>query len=142
MTQRGTGGRPSGQTTRATILGTAVDLASLQGLQQLSLARLAAAVNSSKSGLFAHFGSKEELQLATIEKAWGIFEDQVLSDPEGERADDAALRTLLERWLAFSRAQGVSGWMPVCASGGGIFDPVWAGQRCARERRCEPDPCP
>ena len=88
--------------TRTAILKAAVELASLHGLQQLSLARLAAAAKMSKSGLFAHFGSKEELQLATIQTAWGIFEGQVLRDPAGEREAERRLGELLERWLVFS----------------------------------------
>src|ERR1700732_4196054 len=58
-----------GAKTRATILQTAADLASVDGLDGLSIGRLATELAMSKSGLFAHFGSKEDLQLATIEEA-------------------------------------------------------------------------
>lgn len=58
---------------------------------------LASTVAMSKSGLFAHFGSKEELQLATVACAWQIFEAEVLPGPRDE--DD--LEKLLERWLSF-----------------------------------------
>lgn len=54
----------------------------------------------SKSGLYAHFGSKQELQLATIQGAWDIFEAQVIHDPPGERGGGPG--PLLERWLSFS----------------------------------------
>jgi AcrR family transcriptional regulator len=51
--------------TRSAILARAVDLASAEGLEGLTIGRLAGDLRMSKSGLFAHFGSKEELQLAT-----------------------------------------------------------------------------
>lgn len=89
----------SAQDTRAAILGASVELGSLDGLEQLSIGGLASTVEMSKSGLFAHFGSKRELQLATIELAWEIFHDEVLRD----RADDPerSLGALIERWLSF-----------------------------------------
>lgn len=58
-----------GVRTRTSILERAVDLASLEGLEGLTIGRLAEELGMSKSGLFAHFGSKEELQLAVIEAA-------------------------------------------------------------------------
>lgn len=60
---------------------------------------LAAQVKMSKSGLFAHFGSKQELQLATVAQAWATFEAQVLLAPPDR--PKAGLRELLERWLSF-----------------------------------------
>ena len=56
-----------GQRTRNSILETAAALATEEGLEPLSIGRLAEATDMSKSGLFAHFGSKEELQLATVD---------------------------------------------------------------------------
>src|ERR1700731_3622950 len=56
-----------GQLTRATILHIAARLATVEGLEGLSIGQLASATGLSKSGLYAHFGSKEELQLATIQ---------------------------------------------------------------------------
>lgn len=60
-------------------------MATVEGLDGLSLARLADAVGMSKSGLFAHFGSKEELQLATIDAASTIF-DELVIEPAGKEA--------------------------------------------------------
>src|SRR5690349_10701002 len=77
--------RSDGERSRAAILREAARLATVEGLDGLSLARLADAVGMSKSGLFAHFGSKEELQLATIEAASAIFEELVV-EPAGEAA--------------------------------------------------------
>jgi len=64
--------------TRQGILSVAARIASVEGLEGLTLGRLAAELAMSKSGLFAHFGSKEELQLATIEHARKIYVDQVI----------------------------------------------------------------
>src|SRR5438874_5848098 len=70
--------RERGERTRQAILGRAARLASAEGLEAVSLQRLADELEISKSGLFAHFGSKEELQLATIEEAARIFTAEVL----------------------------------------------------------------
>jgi AcrR family transcriptional regulator len=65
--------RSDGERSQNAILDEAARLATVEGLEGLSLARLADAVGMSKSGLFAHFKSKEELQLATIEAANSLF---------------------------------------------------------------------
>ena len=80
--------RPKGATTRAAILDRAVDLASIDGLDGLTIGRLAAELEMSKSGLFAHFGSKQELQLATVEAAAARFREAVI-DPAADAADGA-----------------------------------------------------
>jgi AcrR family transcriptional regulator len=67
-----------GERTRQAILSRASRLASAEGLDAVSLQRLASDLGISKSGLFAHFGSKEELQLATVEEAAHVFTDEVL----------------------------------------------------------------
>jgi AcrR family transcriptional regulator len=76
-----------GERTRASILEQATRLATVEGLERLSIGQLAAATEMSKSGLYAHFGSKEELQLATIETARQIFMEEVvrpaLAAPKG-----------------------------------------------------------
>lgn len=71
--------RSDGERSRSAILHEAARLATVEGLDGLSIARLADAVGMSKSGLFAHFGSKEELQLATIDTASAVFADQVVT---------------------------------------------------------------
>lgn len=70
--------KTKGERTREAILETAAALATQEGLEPLSIGRLAEATGMSKSGLFAHFGSKEELQLATIETASEIYDSEVL----------------------------------------------------------------
>jgi len=72
------GRRLRGARTRQAILKHAARLASAEGLESVSLQRLASDLGISKSGLFAHFGSKEELQLATVEAAAQIFTREVL----------------------------------------------------------------
>ena len=70
--------RIRGLRTRQAILSHASRLASSEGLEAVSLQRLAGELGISKSGLFAHFGSKEELQLATVDEAARVFADEVL----------------------------------------------------------------
>jgi AcrR family transcriptional regulator len=70
--------RLRGDRTRQAILSHSARLASAEGLEAVSLQRLATDLGISKSGLFAHFGSKEELQLATVEEASRVFTEEVL----------------------------------------------------------------
>jgi AcrR family transcriptional regulator len=101
---RAAGGRPErkrrsdGERSRNTILREAAQLATVEGITGLSIARLADAVGMSKSGLFAHFGSKEELQLATIATAHEIFVEQVV-EPASGAAGLERLNQLLENFL-------------------------------------------
>src|SRR5580698_10131269 len=78
--------------TRESILRVAVDLASVEGLEGLTIGRLANELRMSKSGLFAHFGSKEELQLATIEAAAARFLSEVIAPVQREPEGAARLR--------------------------------------------------
>ena len=87
--------RVRGRRLRGSILRCAADLASVDGLDQVSIGRLASAMQMSKSGLYAYFTSKQDLQLATIECAWDVFEQSVL-----ERGLDD-LEALLERWITY-----------------------------------------
>jgi AcrR family transcriptional regulator len=93
--------RSDGERSRTAILDEAARLATVEGIGGLSLSRLADAVGMSKSGLFAHFGSKEELQLATIETADEIF-DQLVRGPAQEAAGGLErLRALLDSYLRY-----------------------------------------
>jgi AcrR family transcriptional regulator len=91
--------RSDGERSRAAILREAARLATVEGLDGLSLARLADAVGMSKSGLFAHFGSKEELQLATIDAASAIFDELVVEPAGAEAAGVPRLRAYIEGFL-------------------------------------------
>jgi AcrR family transcriptional regulator len=92
-----------GDRTRQAILAAAVDLATVEGLEGLSIGRLATGLGLSKSGLFAHFGSKEELQLATVEAAARIFRDEVLRP--GLRAPRGLprLKALCDAWFSYEQ---------------------------------------
>jgi AcrR family transcriptional regulator len=88
-----------GARTRASILDRAVDLASAEGLEGLTIGRLAAELRMSKSGLFAHFGSKQDLQLATVGAAAERFKARVI-EPALDLPDGAPrLRAMAERYL-------------------------------------------
>jgi AcrR family transcriptional regulator len=88
-----------GTQTRAAILERAVDLASAEGLEGLTIGRLASELEMSKSGLFAHFGSKRELQLATIAAAAQRFRAAVVEPALGAPEGAERLRVMGERYL-------------------------------------------
>jgi AcrR family transcriptional regulator len=92
--------RSDGIRSREAILRQAARLATVEGIEGLSLARLAAAVGMSKSGLFAHFRSKEELQLATIETADAIFRAEVVDPALAATPGLTRLRALCEGFLS------------------------------------------
>ena len=96
------GRRARGEKTRDAILARAVQIASQEGLEGLSIGRLATDLGVSKSGLFAHFGSKTELQLATVDAARQIFIDEVIG---GSRAGSGigGLIGLTDAWLDYMR---------------------------------------
>lgn len=93
--------RVKGARTRQNILEKAVDVASAEGLEGLTIGRLAAALAMSKSGLFAHFGSKEELQLATVETAREVFIREVVRPAFAAELGLARLWKLCDTWLAY-----------------------------------------
>jgi AcrR family transcriptional regulator len=97
--------RSDGERSRNAILREAAQLATVEGLAGLSIARLADAVGMSKSGLFAHFGSKEELQLATIETASAIFAAEVIEPGYDASPGLPRLRALTEGFLAHVEGQ-------------------------------------
>jgi AcrR family transcriptional regulator len=92
--------RADGLRSRRTILDAAARLATVEGLEGLSIGRLAEHIGMSKSGLYAHFGSKEELQLATVETAGEIFRDDVIRPTEGIEDPLARLEALCEAFLS------------------------------------------
>src|SRR5215469_8483522 len=87
--------------TRRDILHNAVDIASAEGLEGLSIGRLAAELGMSKTGIFAHFGSKQQLQLATIDVAKRIFTEQVVQPSLRYPRGIARLRAMLENWIRY-----------------------------------------
>jgi AcrR family transcriptional regulator len=95
------GRRAQGERTRQAILETAVHIASADGLEGLTIGRLAAELSMSKSGLFAHFGSKEDLQLATIEAARSIFIREVIRPAFEAEHGIPRLWKLCDIWLGY-----------------------------------------
>lgn len=87
--------------TRQEILALAADIASAEGLEGLSIGRLAAELRMSKTGIFAHFGSKEELQIATVNRAKEIFLEHVVKPALAEPRGFRRLRAMLTSWLNY-----------------------------------------
>jgi AcrR family transcriptional regulator len=87
--------------TRQAILAHAARVGSAEGLEAVSLQRLAGDLGISKSGLFAHFGSKEELHLATIEAAAQIFTEEVIRPALTELRGVGRVWALCNSWLSY-----------------------------------------
>jgi AcrR family transcriptional regulator len=88
-----------GQQTRAAILDAALGMASHMGLEGLSIGALAEVTGMSKSGVFAHFGSREELQISVIREYHTRFEEEVFFPAIAEARGLPRLATLFERWV-------------------------------------------
>ena len=88
-----------GQQTRAAILEAALGLASQMGLEGLSIGALAEVLQMSKSGVFAHFGSREELQISVIREYHARFEAEVFFPAVQEARGLPRVRALFERWV-------------------------------------------
>src|SRR3989440_8884545 len=101
--------RSDGERSRSAILREAAQLATVEGITGLSIGRLAEAVGMSKSGLFAHFGSKEELQLATVETANAVFSEQVIEPAASEPSGFQRLRRLSDGYLRYVEAGTFAG---------------------------------
>ena len=99
------GRRRRGNQTRESILQAAADIASVEGLEGLTIGRLATELGMSKSGLFAHFGSKEELQLATIDAAKRRFVDHVIRPSRALPRGRERLERLLGDLIAYFRGE-------------------------------------
>ncbi|HUI99346.1 MAG TPA: TetR/AcrR family transcriptional regulator, partial [Usitatibacter sp.] len=105
-----------GEVTRAQILAAALEQASAAGFESLTIGTLAERTGLSKSGLFAHFGSKAELQKATLDEAARQFTEQVflpaLKAPRGVKR----LRALFEGWIAWTKRANLPGGCPIEAA--------------------------
>jgi AcrR family transcriptional regulator len=93
--------RADGERTRRAILRAAASLATVDGLEGLSIGNLATAIGISKSGLYAHFGSKQELQLATVEEAARIFDAEVVQPALAAPAGRAQLLAVCEAFFDY-----------------------------------------
>ena len=105
-----------GEETRSQILAAAVQQASAAGFESLTIGSLADRIGMSKSGLFAHFGSKLELQIATLDEAARLFTESVflpaMKAPRGLKR----LRALFENWLTWTERASLPGGCPVDAA--------------------------
>jgi len=90
-----------GQDTKERILDEALDLVSTVGIEGLSIGELAKATEMSKSGLFAHFNSKEDLQLEVLRTGTTHFIETVVSPALREPRGEPRVRALFERWLVW-----------------------------------------
>ena len=98
-----------GDETRSTVLGSALSLATQVGLGGLTIGKLAEHVGMSKSGLFAHFASKENLQVAILEEASERFVALVVAPALKKPRGEPRLRALFENWLAWSKVDFMPG---------------------------------
>ncbi|WP_429173425.1 TetR/AcrR family transcriptional regulator [Aeromonas salmonicida] len=94
-----------GRLTRDNILQTAFEQASQQGLESLTIGSLACACEMSKSGLFAHFQSRDNLQIAVLEHAAEVFRERVIQPvrQQQHQSQRAKLVALLQAWLAWNQ---------------------------------------
>jgi len=98
-----------GEQTRVAILDEALRVASKLGLEGLTIGGLAEATGMSKSGLFAHFGSREDLQLAVLEHAAQRYGETVLMPALKIERGLPRLRAMFEHWLDWTLASGLPG---------------------------------
>lgn len=98
-----------GSDTRRQILDEALAFASEVGLEAVSIGALAERTNLSKSGLFAHFQSKEALEVAIVEHAADRFVQEVVAPALKAPRGEPRVRALLERWLGWSHARFMPG---------------------------------
>lgn len=98
-----------GETTRSAILDVALATASKIGLEALTIGGLAREAGLSKSGLFAHFASKEDLQLEVVRKAIARFVELVIAPALKKPRGEPRVRALFENWFSWSRASELPG---------------------------------
>jgi AcrR family transcriptional regulator len=105
-----------GMTTRERLLDTAVREAGSVGLEGLSIGGLARDAEMSKSGVFAHFGSIEDLQIAVLRATRERFIDEVMKPAFAAPRGEPRLRALFERWLDWGEGKLVAGGCPILAA--------------------------
>jgi AcrR family transcriptional regulator len=128
--------RSDGEQTHAAILDTAMRLASVEGLGSLTIGRLARELGISKSGVFAHFRSKERLQAETVDAASEVFEREVLAPGLAAPEGLAQIESLCEAYLSYIEREVFPGGCFFAhllaeydAQTGPVHDQVAAGQR-------------
>jgi len=107
--RRPAGAPRKGEQTRAAIVGAALELAARDGLEGLTIGALAERMRMSKSGVFAHFGSREDLQIAVLKAYERRFVDEVLLPGLKERRGLPRLRAIFERWVERTAIEAARG---------------------------------
>jgi AcrR family transcriptional regulator len=107
---------PKGERTREAILGHALALATRIGVEGVTIGRLADDLKLSKSGLFAHFRSKEALQIEMLRMAGGRMIESVVKPALAAPRGEPRLRALFERWLAWEQSPSLPGGCPFMAA--------------------------
>jgi AcrR family transcriptional regulator len=105
-----------GASTRSAVLGHALALASEVGLEGVTIGTLADRARMSKSGLFAHFDSKEALQIAVLDEAVSRFVETVVAPALRQKRGEPRLKALLDNWLRWSNADFMPGGCVFVAS--------------------------
>ncbi|AUN32488.1 TetR/AcrR family transcriptional regulator [Niveispirillum cyanobacteriorum] len=105
-----------GERTRAAILDQALAMTSTDGLTGLTIGTLADRLGMSKSGLFAHFGSKEQLQAAVLERAAELFADTVVRPALAQPRGLPRVLGLFENWIAWTMDPVLPGGCPIQAA--------------------------
>jgi AcrR family transcriptional regulator len=125
-----------GERTRAAILGEALKLVSKAGLEGLTIGTLADATGMSKSGLFAHFGSREELLLAVLDHGQKEFVEVVLKPALDKPRGVPRLKAMFVNWLDWTESADLPGGCPMIGGAsefddkpGPVRDMLAAGQR-------------
>jgi AcrR family transcriptional regulator len=102
--------------TRAAILAAAADVASVEGLEGLTIGRLASELEMSKAGVIGHFGSKEELQLATLDHAAAIFRERVWVPAEHQAEGLPRLLAIVDAWVRYAAEPSFRGGCFIAAA--------------------------
>ncbi len=105
-----------GEDTRSIILDAALAQASEAGFESLTIGTLANRTGLSKSGLFAHFGSREELQIAAIDRAAGLFAETVFSPALAAERGLPRVRAIFTHWMQWTRESGLTHGCPLHAA--------------------------
>lgn len=95
-----------GAATRESVVGHALSIALTDGFEGLTIGNIAQAVGMSKSGVFAHFGSREDLQLAVLDAAAQRFTDNVFMPAMREKRGLPRLRAIMRHWVVWMRNEG------------------------------------
>lgn len=108
---------PKGVATRDSILDAALKIVSQMGLDGLTIGTLAKEVGMSKSGLFAHFNSKDNLQLMVLERAAALFSQKVLKPAFQAERGEARVRAVFENWVSYLNDDSLPGGSIFVAAG-------------------------